>query len=129
MPLLYQSHDFLRDSYGIFVVSPIMCRYNNGELKSSFINLCRKEARYMDILLWVVLGLVAGWLASVVMKTDGQQGMVEDVILGVVGAVVGGFIFNLLGQSGVTGFNLYSILVATVGAAVLIWIGRAVRRG
>lgn len=82
----------------------------------------------MDLLLWIVLGLIAGWLASVVMKTDNQQGALEDIILGVVGAVVGGLIFNLFGQAGVTGFNVYSILVATVGASVLIWLGRAIRR-
>lgn len=81
----------------------------------------------MDVLLWIVLGLIAGWLASVVMKTDSSQGALEDIVLGIVGAIVGGFVFNLVGQSGVTGFNIYSVLVATVGAAILIWIGRAVR--
>lgn len=76
----------------------------------------------MDILLWVVLGAIAGWLASVVMKSS--NGFVWDVLLGVIGAVVGGFIMNLFGAPGVTGFNVYSILVAAIGAIVLIWIGR-----
>lgn len=78
----------------------------------------------MSIILWVVLGLVAGWIASVIMKTNASQGPLMDIVLGVVGAVVGGFVFNLLGQAGVTGFNLYSLAVATIGAVILIWLGR-----
>lgn len=88
----------------------------------------KEEGSYMNIILWIVLGLLAGWLASAVMKTDAQQGPVGDIILGVIGAVVGGFIMNLLGSAGVTGFNLYSILVAALGAIVLIWLGRALAR-
>jgi uncharacterized membrane protein YeaQ/YmgE (transglycosylase-associated protein family) len=81
----------------------------------------------MGILIWIVLGLIAGWLASVVMKTDSQQGAMMDIILGVVGGLVGGFLMNLIGQNGVTGFNLYSVFVATLGAIVLIAVGRAIR--
>jgi uncharacterized membrane protein YeaQ/YmgE (transglycosylase-associated protein family) len=81
----------------------------------------------MNILLWLLLGLIAGWLASVVMKTDSQQGSLTDIILGVIGAFVGGFLMNFFGQTGVTGFNIYSILVATLGAVVLIWLGRMLR--
>jgi uncharacterized membrane protein YeaQ/YmgE (transglycosylase-associated protein family) len=80
----------------------------------------------MDILTWVILGLVAGFLASVLMRSS--NGLVMDIVLGVVGAVVGGYIMNLLGQGGVSGFNLYSIVVAVIGAAVLIWIGRVFNR-
>lgn len=79
----------------------------------------------MGIIAWVILGLIAGWLASVIMKTDSAQGPLIDIILGVVGAVVGGFLFNMFGEAGVTGLNLYSILVATVGAVVLIGLRRA----
>lgn len=82
----------------------------------------------MSFILWVFLGLVAGWLASVIMKNDTSQGPMIDIVLGVVGSVVGGFIFNLLGMAGVTGFNLYSLIVATVGAVILIGIGRAISR-
>lgn len=78
----------------------------------------------MNILFWVVLGCAAGWGASIIMKTDNEQGFFSDVVLGILGALVGGFIFNLLNQPGVTGFNLYSYFVALVGAIVLIWIGR-----
>jgi uncharacterized membrane protein YeaQ/YmgE (transglycosylase-associated protein family) len=67
------------------------------------------------------------WLASILMKTDARQGAIGDIVMGVVGAVVGGYVFNMLGESGVTGFNLYSILVATVGAIILIAIGRALK--
>ncbi len=81
----------------------------------------------MGILLWIVLGLIAGWLASVIMKTDASQGPVMDIVLGIVGAVVGGYVMNALGSSGVTGLNLYSVLVATLGAVILIWIGRMIQ--
>ncbi len=82
----------------------------------------------MNILLWIVLGAVAGWLASLVMKTSGQQGLVIDIVVGIVGALLGGWIFGLFGAAGVTGFNFYSLLVAFVGAVVLLVILRAVRR-
>lgn len=78
----------------------------------------------MGLLTWIILGLVAGWLASVFMKTNSTQGFLMDIILGVGGAILGGFLMSLLGQQPVEGFNLYSIAVATVGAILLIWIGR-----
>jgi uncharacterized membrane protein YeaQ/YmgE (transglycosylase-associated protein family) len=80
----------------------------------------------MNILLWIVFGILAGWIASSIMKTD--AGAVGDILLGIVGAVVGGFIFNFFGATGVTGFNLYSIVVAVIGSVVLIWLGRVIRR-
>ena len=73
----------------------------------------------MDILLWIVLGLVAGFLASVVMR-GGGYGLIGDIIVGIVGALLGGWLFSLLGAGGVTGFNLWSIFVAFVGACLLI---------
>lgn len=78
----------------------------------------------MEILLWVILGGIAGWLASLVMGSN--EGIVADVVLGVVGGVVGGFLFNLFGAPGVTGFNIYSLIVAVIGAVVLIGIGRMI---
>lgn len=77
----------------------------------------------MAVILWVVFGAVAGWIASLIMKTDRHQGWLMDIVLGIVGAVVGGFLMNLIGAPGVTGFNIYSLLVAIVGAVILIWIG------
>lgn len=79
----------------------------------------------MSLLAWIILGLVAGWIASLIMKTDGEQGPFLDILLGAVGSVVGGYLFNFFGMAGVTGFNFYSLIVATIGAVVLIAIGRA----
>lgn len=76
----------------------------------------------MNILLWVVLGAVAGWIADMLMKSD--HGLLEDIVLGIVGAFVGGFLLSFFGQSGVTGFNLYSLLVAVIGAMIVIFLGR-----
>ncbi|NCN45807.1 MAG: GlsB/YeaQ/YmgE family stress response membrane protein [Candidatus Pacebacteria bacterium CG10_big_fil_rev_8_21_14_0_10_36_11] len=80
----------------------------------------------MNILLWLLLGALAGWLAGVFMKSD--HSTVEDIILGIVGSFVGGFIMNFFGQSGVTGFNLYSVIVSTIGAVCVIFLGRVLRR-
>jgi uncharacterized membrane protein YeaQ/YmgE (transglycosylase-associated protein family) len=81
----------------------------------------------MNILLWILFGAIAGWIASVVMRTNASQGVFMDILLGIVGGVLGGFLMSLIGQPGVTGFNLYSLLVAVVGAIVLIWLGRVLR--
>lgn len=78
----------------------------------------------MDILFWIILGGAAGWGASVLMKTDQEQGFFSDIILGILGALIGGFIFSIMDKPGVTGFNLYSYFVALIGSVVLIWIGR-----
>jgi uncharacterized membrane protein YeaQ/YmgE (transglycosylase-associated protein family) len=85
----------------------------------------RKGVIIMDVLLWIVFGAVAGWVASLIMRTNAEQGFLMDIVLGIVGAVLGGFIMNVFGQPGVTGFNIYSLIVAVVGAVVLIGIGRA----
>lgn len=79
----------------------------------------------MGIILWIVLGGIAGWLASMIMKSS--HGILGDIIIGILGALLGGFIMNMLGYSSVSGFNLYSIIVAVLGAVVLLWIVKAVR--
>jgi uncharacterized membrane protein YeaQ/YmgE (transglycosylase-associated protein family) len=76
----------------------------------------------MGILTWIILGAIAGWIASMIMKTNASQGLLTDVIVGIVGALVGGFVFNLLGAGGVSGFNVYSLLVAVVGSVILLWV-------
>ena len=76
----------------------------------------------MDFLLMIILGGLAGVIASYIMHSP--HGMLMDVILGIVGAVVGGMLMGLFGQSGVNGFNLYSIFVAVIGAIVVIAIAR-----
>lgn len=82
----------------------------------------------MGLLIFLLLGLVAGWLASILMRTNSAQGPVQDIVLGLLGAVIGGAIMNAFGQIGITGFNVYSILIATLGAIVLISLGRMVNR-
>ncbi len=79
----------------------------------------------MSILAWIVLGLVAGFIASKVVNKTGS-GLVLDIVLGVVGALVGGFLFNQFGQAGVTGLNLYSLLVAVIGAVVVLFVYHAI---
>jgi len=81
----------------------------------------------MGIITWIIMGGVAGWLASMIMKTDASQGILLNVVVGIIGAVVGGFVFNLFGAAGVTGFNIYSLLVATIGAAISLWVVMLVR--
>ncbi len=83
----------------------------------------------MGIILWIIFEALAGWIASVIMKTDSNQGTMMDIVMGVVGAVVGGFLMGLVGQSGVTGFNVYSLAVAVIGAVVVIYVGRMMRKG
>jgi uncharacterized membrane protein YeaQ/YmgE (transglycosylase-associated protein family) len=75
----------------------------------------------MSILAWLLLGLIAGFIASKIVNRSGN-GLLLDIVLGVVGAFVGGWLFNQFGNSGVSGFNLYSLLVATIGAIVVLAI-------
>lgn len=81
----------------------------------------------MGILLWILFGALVGWVASLVMKTDAQQGALANILVGIVGAVIGGWVMSIIGNTGVTGFNLYSFLVSLLGAVILIAIVRALR--
>ncbi|CAN5357204.1 MAG: GlsB/YeaQ/YmgE family stress response membrane protein [Chloroflexia bacterium] len=76
----------------------------------------------MSIIAWLVLGALAGWLASIVTGRNDQMGCITNIAAGIVGAFVGGLIMSQLGGDGVTGFNLYSILVAFVGAVIVLFI-------
>jgi len=78
----------------------------------------------MGWLAWLVVGAIAGWLASMVMKTNRQQGLLTDIVVGIVGAFIGGLVFNQFGSAGVTGFNLWSVFVAFTGAVVLLAVVR-----
>lgn len=80
----------------------------------------------LGIIGWIVLGGLAGWVASMIAGTDARQGLLGNIIVGIVGGLLGGFVFGLLGGSGVTGFNLWSFLVAVVGAVILLLIWRAI---
>ena len=79
----------------------------------------------MSILAWIVLGLIAGFIASKLVNRSGGS-LVLDLLLGVVGAFVGGFLFTRFGAAGVTGLNLYSILVAIIGAVLVLFIYHAI---
>ncbi|MBV8335751.1 MAG: GlsB/YeaQ/YmgE family stress response membrane protein [Alphaproteobacteria bacterium] len=79
----------------------------------------------MSIIGWLVLGLIAGFIAGKIVNKSGA-GFFLDIVLGIVGALVGGFIFTALGASGVTGFNLYSMIVAIIGAVVVLLIYHAI---
>lgn len=81
----------------------------------------------MGIILWIIFGALVGWIASLIMKTDGQQGSLLNIAVGIVGALLGGWIMSFLGKTGVTGFNPYSFVVALLGAVVLIAIVKALR--
>jgi uncharacterized membrane protein YeaQ/YmgE (transglycosylase-associated protein family) len=74
----------------------------------------------MNIISWIVLGGIAGWLASIITKRNDQMGCITNIIAGIVGAGVGGWVFSLFGGQGVTGFNLPSLLVAFVGAVIVL---------
>ena len=75
----------------------------------------------MSIIGWLVLGLIAGFIASKVINKTGE-GVIVDILLGIAGAFVGGFLFTSLGHQGVDGFNLYSMFVAVIGAIVILLI-------
>jgi uncharacterized membrane protein YeaQ/YmgE (transglycosylase-associated protein family) len=81
----------------------------------------------MSIIAWIILGLIAGFIASQIVNKQGG-GFFLDIVLGIVGALVGGFIFSALGAVGVTGFNLWSLLVAVCGAIVVLFIYHALIR-
>ena len=81
----------------------------------------------MSFVAWIVLGLLAGFIGSKLVNRRGE-GMVLDVFLGIVGALVGGWLFNRFGAAGVTGLNLYSLLVAVIGAVVVLVVYHAIRR-
>ena len=81
----------------------------------------------MSFLAWIVLGLVAGFIGSKLVNRTGD-GLLLDIVLGVIGAVVGGVLFNMFGASGVTGLNLYSLVVAVIGAVVVLLLHHAVVR-
>ena len=81
----------------------------------------------MSILGWIILGLISGFIASKIVNRTGE-GFFLDIILGIVGAIVGGFLFTAVGASGVTGFDLYSMVVAVIGAIVVLVIYHALFR-
>jgi uncharacterized membrane protein YeaQ/YmgE (transglycosylase-associated protein family) len=81
----------------------------------------------MSVIGWIVLGLIAGFIASKIVNKEGQ-GFILDIVLGVIGAIVGGWLFGVIGHAGITGFNLYSMFVAVIGSVVVLIVYHAIRR-
>jgi len=82
---------------------------------------------HMGIILWIILGGLAGWLASILMGTNANQGFFLNILVGIIGAVIGGWVMSFLGGTGVTGFNLWSLCVAILGAAIFLGLLQHVR--
>ncbi len=87
----------------------------------------KKVGTIMSIIAWLILGLISGFIASKLVNKSGE-GVILDIVLGIVGAFVGGWLFNTMGHTGVTGLNLYSMLVAVVGAVVVLVLYHALFR-
>jgi uncharacterized membrane protein YeaQ/YmgE (transglycosylase-associated protein family) len=79
----------------------------------------------LNIILWVIFGALAGWIASIIMRTNAEQGAVANVVVGIVGAVIGGWIARAITGNDVTGFNLTSLIIAIIGAVVLLAVLKA----
>lgn len=110
--------------------SPKKIKFASSLTDYKFVNHNFLEVSIMlvNILLWIVLGAVAGWIASMIMGRDAQMGAMANIVVGIVGALIGGFIMNFFGQGGATGFNLWSLIVAILGAVVLLFIIGLFRR-
>lgn len=80
----------------------------------------------MEILLWILFGALAGWIASMIAGTNEQQGALGNIIIGILGALIGGIVVRVFGGNGVTGFNLVSLLVAILGAVILLFVLRSI---
>ncbi len=80
----------------------------------------------MSLLVWVIFGAFAGWIASMVAGTNERQGAFGNVVVGILGAVIGGWIMTSLGYGDISGFNLYSLLVAVAGAVVLLFVWKLI---
>jgi len=81
----------------------------------------------MNFIVWIIFGALAGWIASIIMGRNARMGCFANIFVGIVGAVIGGFIMNYFGAQGVTGFNIPSLVVAFIGAVVLLFLLRLIR--
>lgn len=82
----------------------------------------------MNIVLWLIFGALAGWIASMITGDNARMGAIANIVVGIVGAGLGGWIASLFGMGGVSGFNLFSLLIAVAGACVLLLIIHLIRR-
>ena len=76
----------------------------------------------MGLIGWIILGAIAGWLASKITGTDAQQGWIMNIVLGIAGALIGGFLWNLIGGDGAISFNIGSLILAIIGAVILSYV-------
>ena len=81
----------------------------------------------MSIIGWIILGGLAGWVASMIMGNNAEQGVLGNIVVGIIGALIGGFVVGLFGGEGITGFNVWSFVVAVLGAVIALWVMRAVK--
>lgn len=77
---------------------------------------------------WIILGALAGWIASIIMNKNRSMGAIANIVTGIIGAFIGGIVFNLFGGQEVTGLNLYSLMVSVVGACILLWIAGKIKK-
>ncbi|MBC7581666.1 GlsB/YeaQ/YmgE family stress response membrane protein [Aeromicrobium sp.] len=82
----------------------------------------------MNFIVWIIFGALAGWVASMIVKTNDSQGAIANIVVGIIGAFIGGYVVQLFGSDGVTGFNLSSFLVAVLGSVILLVLFKAVRK-
>lgn len=80
----------------------------------------KKEDEFMGLISWIIIGALAGWIASMITGRNKRMGAFANIAVGIVGGMIGGFVVNFLGGSGITGFNLWSLLVAVVGSVILL---------
>lgn len=99
----------------LLIATPALAQTNNQTAEAG-----------AGVIAWIIVGLIGGFLASRVVNRRGE-GVFRDIILGIIGGLIGGFIFRAFGSHGVTGFNLWSILVAFIGAVVLLVLYHAIR--
>jgi uncharacterized membrane protein YeaQ/YmgE (transglycosylase-associated protein family) len=105
---------------------PIFC-YSQPALFPQIFQIRISGEKIMSILAWIVLGLVAGFIGSKIVNKSGE-GLILDIVLGVVGAIVGGWLFSFFGARGVTGLNIYSLVVAVIGAMVVLFVYHAIKK-
>lgn len=91
-------------------------------LESNESNNRRRKTMLYSIILWIVFGALAGWIASMIMHTDAQMGAFANIIVGIIGAFIGGFVVSMLTGNQVGGFNIMSLITAIVGAVILLAI-------
>lgn len=82
----------------------------------------------MGILSWIIIGGIAGWLASIITGNNQKMGLGSNILVGIAGGVIGGFVMNILGGIGITGFNIWSLIVSLIGSILLLVIINAVVR-